>query len=95
VRDLRHLPANDLGPAEIADAAVKVQTGRQGTRKSSWARIAEKEYPRVRSRQSSRATAPDQLAWGKDKNSLVTLVGKGVAFLIPAPQFKTGNTCRS
>lgn len=84
VRDLVNLPPNDLGPAEIADAAkgvaglfntasVKVIAGRD---------LLARNYPTVHAvgRGSPREPRLIDLRWGKKGAPKVTLVGKGVAF---------------
>lgn len=94
VRDMVNTPSNDLGPAEIADAAKRI------ARKGSGARIKiiageelrAKNYPAVYEvgKGSPRKPRLIDIRWGKAKNPLVTLVGKGVAFDTGGLNIKTG-----
>jgi leucyl aminopeptidase len=82
-RDLVNTPANDMGPAELAEAARKLA-------KKYSASIAviegddllEANYPLVHAvgRASERAPRLIDLTWGDEKAPKVTLVGKGVCF---------------
>jgi leucyl aminopeptidase len=81
-RDLINLPANHLGPAELAEAArelakphkakVEVTEGEQ---------LLKKNFPAIYEvgKASTRPPRLIDLTWGK-KGPLVTLVGKGVCF---------------
>ncbi len=84
-RDLINTPAEDLGPAELADAVstignrfgakTKVITGKQ---------LLEKNFPLVyavgRAATAARAPRLIDLRWGSPKAPKVTLVGKGIVF---------------
>ena len=86
-RDLVNTPANDLGPAEIAEAAVAL-----AHRHGATARVIEGEaladgFPMIHAvgRASTRAPRLVDLTWGDEIPGesgapRVTLVGKGVAF---------------
>lgn len=81
-RDLINMPANELGPSELADAVVAV-----GARCGARTRIVsgpelEREYPLVHGvgRASARAPCLIDLRWGDAAAPRVTLVGKGVCF---------------
>jgi leucyl aminopeptidase len=82
-RDLINTPASDLGPAELADAAVQVAES-MGARHRTIvgdALIAE-NYPTIHAvgRASTRAPRLVDIAWGDESAPKVTLVGKGVCF---------------
>ncbi|HEX3863568.1 MAG TPA: leucyl aminopeptidase family protein [Stellaceae bacterium] len=82
-RDLINTPASDLGPAELADAAVQVA-------KSAGARhriitgndLLAQNYPTIHAvgRASDRAPRLVDITWGDADAPKVTLVGKGVCF---------------
>jgi leucyl aminopeptidase len=86
-RDLVNTPASDLGPAEIAEAALAL-----AARHGAAARVVEgedlaRDFPMIHAvgRASTRAPRLVDLTWGEeirgDKAApKVTLVGKGVAF---------------
>ncbi len=84
VRDLVNTPANDLGPEEIADAAAKVAkaSARASISVIVGKDLLKKNYPAVYEvgKGSPREPRLIDIRWGKDKNPLITLVGKGVAF---------------
>jgi leucyl aminopeptidase len=82
VRDLVTTPANDMGPAELAQAAREL--GRRHGAKvtvTTGAQLLTKNYPLIHAvgRASSRAPRLVDLRWGK-KGPTVVLVGKGVCF---------------
>lgn len=94
VRDLVNRPANDLGPAEIAEAAQKVAKGTKASVKViSGEELLKKNYPAVYEvgKGSPRKPRLIDIRWGKEKHPLVTLVGKGVAFDTGGLNLKTGN----
>ena len=82
-RELITTPSSDMGPAELASAAqdlgkahkakVKVIVGDD---------LLKQNYPMVHAvgRASTRAPRLIDLAWGKESDPKVTLVGKGVCF---------------
>ncbi|MBS0281757.1 MAG: leucyl aminopeptidase family protein, partial [Proteobacteria bacterium] len=81
-RDLINTPANDMGPAELANAARRLAV-EQGAkfRVVSGAALA-RDYPLVAAVGQGSARAPQliELLWGKAGAPKVTLVGKGVCF---------------
>jgi leucyl aminopeptidase len=81
-RDLINAPANELGPAELAEAIVAAGAGHGArTRIVSGAEL-EREYPLVHGVGGASARGPCliDLRWGEPDAPRVTLVGKGVCF---------------
>ncbi len=81
-RDLINTPSNDLGPAELEQAARDL-AGRHGAQVQVTAGDElRKNFPLVYTvgRGSARAPRLIDLAWGDAKHPKVTLVGKGVCF---------------
>jgi leucyl aminopeptidase len=82
-RDLINRPANDLGPAELADAARELAE-RHGAAFSVIVGddLLEQNYPAVHAvgRASSRPPRLIDIRWGDESHPKVTLVGKGVVF---------------
>ena len=86
VRDLVNTPAEDLGPAQLAQAAQKLAKA-HGARFSQVVgdALLKKNFPAIHAvgRAADAATrAPRliELNWGKPKDPKLTLVGKGVCF---------------
>ena len=83
-RDLINTPPNDMGPAELADAA-RAAGARHMARNS---RVHQRrgadpqDYPLIAAVGQGSARAPRliELIWGNPKAPKVTLVGKGVCF---------------
>jgi len=82
-RDLINTPASDLGPAELAEAAVTVaeNAGAKHRVITGDALLAE-NYPTIHAvgRASSRQPRLVDIRWGDEHAPKVTLVGKGVCF---------------
>lgn len=80
-RDLINTPANDLGPQELAEAAMDLATG-HGARCQVLAGGELAGYPMLRAVGAASARAPRliDLRWGERAAPRVTLVGKGVCF---------------
>ena len=82
-RDLINTPANDLGPAELADA-VGEEARRFGAEIQATVgdALLEANYPAIHAvgRASPRAPRLIDLRWGDASAPRVTLVGKGVCF---------------
>jgi leucyl aminopeptidase len=82
-RDLVNTPASDMGPAELAAAAVQVaeQAGARYRIIAGDALLAE-NYPTIHAvgRASDRAPRLVDIVWGAADGPKVTLVGKGVCF---------------
>ncbi|MEK7246452.1 MAG: leucyl aminopeptidase family protein, partial [Pseudomonadota bacterium] len=85
VRDLVNVPANDLGPGELAQAA-RALARRHGARMTEIVgdALLKKGYPAVHmvGRAATPARAPRliDLVWGRAGAPRITLVGKGVCF---------------
>jgi len=82
-RDLINTPANDMGPAELADAARAVAR-EQGAKVGEIAgeALLKRNYPLIHAvgRGSARAPRLIDLLWGRASAPKLTLVGKGVCF---------------
>jgi len=82
-RDLINTPANDMGPAELAEAARGV-AGRHGAKFSETvgAALVKQNYPLIDAvgRGSARPPRLIDLSWGNPRAPKLTLVGKGVCF---------------
>jgi len=82
-RDLVNIPASDLGPAGLEDAATKLAKKHDAKiRVVSGDKLLEKNFPLIHAvgRAASEEPRLINLSWGNKENPLVTLVGKGVAF---------------
>ena len=82
-RDLINTPASDMGPAELAEAAIHVAEKADARHRviSGDALLAE-NYPTIHAvgRASVRAPRLVDIVWGDKSAPKVTLVGKGVCF---------------
>jgi leucyl aminopeptidase len=82
-RDLINTPANDMGPAELEEAARQV-AGRHGAafRAITGDELLKQNFPLIHAvgRASPRAPRLIDLTWGDATHPKVTLVGKGVCF---------------
>jgi leucyl aminopeptidase len=96
VRDLVNTPPNDLGPAEIAEAAQKAAktSGKAAVKVIVGDELLKKNYPTIYAvgKGSPREPRLIDIHWGKEKNPRVTLVGKGVAFDTGGLNLKPGNS---
>jgi leucyl aminopeptidase len=82
-RDLVNTPASDLGPAELADAALKLFADHGGrVRVIEGDALLDEGFPMVHAvgRASDRAPRLVDALWGEETHPKVTLVGKGVVF---------------
>jgi leucyl aminopeptidase len=82
-RDLINTPANDMGPAELEDAA-RVLAARHGAtaRAIVGDALLQENFPLIHAvgRAAERAPRLIDLTWGEAGDPRVTLVGKGVCF---------------
>jgi leucyl aminopeptidase len=82
-RDLVNTPANDMGPAELEDAA-RVLAGKHGATFSSTVgeELLRQNFPLIHAvgRASPRAPRLVDFTWGDAAHPRITLVGKGVCF---------------
>jgi leucyl aminopeptidase len=82
-RDLINIPANDMGPEELADAA-RALAERFGAKFSCTVgeELLAKNFPLIHAvgKASSRAPRLIDFTWGEASHPKVTLVGKGVCF---------------
>ena len=82
-RDLINTPAEDMGPPQLADAALAVANAHGAkTQIIVGDELLERNYPTIHivGRASARAPRLIDLRWGDERASKVTLVGKGVCF---------------
>jgi leucyl aminopeptidase len=82
-RDLVNTPAGDMGPAELAEAAVKVAEAAGAChRVIEGEQLLAENYPTIHAvgRASTRAPRLVDIVWGDPAAPKVTLVGKGVCF---------------
>jgi len=82
VRDLVNTPAEDMGPGELAEAAVKVARAHGArTQVIVGDALLKRNYPTIHAvgRASSRSPRLIDLRWGT-RGPRITLVGKGVCF---------------
>jgi len=81
-RDLVNTPANDLGPAEIAQAARDLAARHGAAFTLIEGEVLARDFPLVQAVGAASTRAPRlvDLRWGPSGAPRVTLVGKGVAF---------------
>lgn len=82
-RDLINIPANDLGPAELADAARNLASAHGvKTRTVSGEALLRQNFPLIHAvgRASDRPPRLIDFSWGPAKAPKVTLVGKGICY---------------
>jgi leucyl aminopeptidase len=82
-RDLINTPANDMGPAELEDAARKLAEQHGATARSIVGDdLLKQNFPLIHAvgQASSRAPRLIDFAWGDPAAPKITLVGKGVCF---------------
>jgi leucyl aminopeptidase len=81
-RDLINTPSNDMGPAELEDATRALAKQHGATVEVTSGDALAKQFPLVAAVGAGSARAPRliDLAWGKDSDPKITLVGKGVCF---------------
>jgi leucyl aminopeptidase len=82
-RDLINTPANDMGPAELEDAARAVATRHDAAFASIVGdELVQQNFPLIHAvgRASPRAPRLIDIGWGDAAHPKITLVGKGVCF---------------
>jgi leucyl aminopeptidase len=82
-RDLINTPANDLGPAQLEDAARKLAARHDATVTAIVGDdLLAQNFPLIHAVGRAAAGAPRliDMTWGDDRHSRITLVGKGVCF---------------
>jgi leucyl aminopeptidase len=83
VRDLVNTPAEDMGPAELADI-VREQADLFGARFDEWVgdELLAQNFPAIHAVGRAAARAPRllELNWGNPKHPRLAIVGKGVCF---------------
>ena len=82
-RELINLPANDLGPADLAAALSSLGRAHKGEVSIiKGDALLEKNFPLIHAvgRASTREPCLASLVWGDKKHPKVTLVGKGICF---------------
>ncbi len=97
VRDLVNTPADDLGPAELAEAASDLARAQGGEcRVTVGEDLLAANYPAVHAvgRAAARAPRVIELTWGPADAPKVTLVGKGVCFDSGGLDLKTASGMR-
>ncbi len=83
VRDLINVPANDMGPTALAQAASKLARKHKATFRTIVGKaLLKQNYPAIHAvgRASTDAPRLIDMKWGKRTHPKVTLVGKGVCF---------------
>ncbi len=94
VRDLVNTPTEDLGPKELAQAlADEAQRFDATFRVVEGDDLLDQNYPAIHAvgRAASRAPRLASLTWGKERDPLVVLVGKGVCFDTGGLNIKPGH----
>jgi leucyl aminopeptidase len=81
-RDLINTPSNDMGPAELEDAARALARRFGAIVEVTEGEALAKGFPLVHAVGAGSARAPRLIdfSWGKESDAKVTLVGKGVCF---------------
>ncbi len=81
-RDLINTPSNDMGPAELAQAAAEVAARYGASFNCNMGEELERDFPLIHAvgMASTRAPRLIDFRWGDPSHPKVTLVGKGVCF---------------
>jgi leucyl aminopeptidase len=81
-RDLINTPSNDMGPAELEDAARALAKQHGATVEVTSGDALAKNFPLVHAVGAGSARSPRliDITWGQDSDPKITLVGKGVCF---------------
>ncbi|MEX0298101.1 MAG: M17 family metallopeptidase [Kordiimonas sp.] len=99
VRDLVNTPTDDLGPAELQDAAEALAEEFGGSCSTIVGEdLLDENFPAIhavgRAAANGREPRLIDLSWGDDSQPTVTLVGKGVCFDTGGLDIKTGGYMR-
>jgi len=81
-RDLINTPSNDMGPAELEEAARRLAQQHNAGAAVISGEMLEKNFPLIHAVGMGSARAPRliDLTWGSEHDPAITLVGKGVCF---------------
>lgn len=81
-RDLINTPSNDMGPAELEDAARALAKQHSATVQVTSGDALTRQFPLVQAVGAGSPRTPRliDLTWGRDGDPKITLVGKGVCF---------------
>jgi leucyl aminopeptidase len=81
-RDLINTPSNDMGPAELEEAARRLAQQHGAGAAVIGGEMLEKNFPLIHAVGMGSARAPRliDLTWGSEHDPAITLVGKGVCF---------------
>lgn len=81
-RDLINTPSNDMGPAELEEAARTVATRHNAAIKVTSGDALAKDFPLLQAVGGGSVRSPRliDITWGKASDPKITLVGKGVCF---------------
>jgi leucyl aminopeptidase len=93
-RDLVNTPASDMGPEELAQAAIRVaKSAGARHRVTAGDALLTENYPTIHAvgRASTRAPRLVDIVWGDEAAPKVTLVGKGVCFDTGGLDLKTAS----
>ena len=95
-RDLINTPANDMGPAELEEAA-RTLAARHGASLRSIVGddLADREFPLIHAvgRAAARAPRLIDVSWGDAAAPKITLIGKGVCFDTGGLDIKPDTAC--
>lgn len=94
IRDLINTPSNDMGPAQLEQAAKELANGFDATVKVTGDKVLKTQFPLVYAVGDSSPRRPRliDLQWGNVKHPKVTIVGKGVCFDTGGLNIKTTAT---
>jgi leucyl aminopeptidase len=81
-RDLINTPANDMGPAELEQAAAKLARAHKAKFRTVIGKAIARDFPLIQAVGGASTRAPRLIdfTWGNPKHPKITLVGKGVCF---------------
>lgn len=93
-RDLINTPANNLGPADLANYIEDLADSWKATVKSEYGEDVAVEYPMLFAvgQSTDDGSRMIDLRWGRKSDPKITLVGKGICFDTGGLNIKTGNS---